>query len=204
MSGRTSHPLRRWSAAAILLAVLGAGCTIAEDAGPRLIPDEQRGQFGARPSGDVAAGSTHVFMIAPGSDDEQSKLRSVLRDVENDPEAIYESLFAGPNAAEQASGLSSVLPDELELLGARVRGRVLTIDVNDALQELTPDALRFAVAQIVITASEIDGVERVRLRIDGDNQAWPLGNAENTDRLLTPYDYPGFVESSQPPVPAFP
>jgi spore germination protein GerM len=70
--------------------------------------------------------------------------------------------------------------------------------------ELTAVALRTAVAQIVATASEIDGIEQVRIQIDGENQVWPVGDGENTGRPLTVYDYPGFIESSQPAYPAIP
>lgn len=181
-----------------------ASCAIQEDARSRSIPEDQRGQFGAPASGDIAAGTARIFLLAGASGTQDARLRSVLRDVPNDPQDILRSLLAGANSIEQDAGLSSVLPDDLELITARVRGRVLTIDVNDAFNELTPDALRFAVAQLVATANEIDGVEKVRLRIEGEDQVWPVGDGENTDRVLTVYDYPGFVESSQPAFPAFP
>lgn len=200
---------RRAAIAALCLAIVLNACTIREDAAPRDIPVEQRGQFGAQPTGDVAAGSNHIFLVT-GSGDEQPKLRSVLREAVDDPEAandaeaILASLLLGANALEQDRGLSSFLPEELQVESARVRARTLTIDVNDAFNELTPEALRFAVAQLVTTGSEIEGVQQVRIRIDEANQVWPLGDGENTDRALTVYDYPGFVESSQPAYPATP
>lgn len=197
-----THRIAR--AAVVATLVVCGACAIREDARPRAIPEDQRGQFGAPASGDIAAGTARIFLLAAQSGEQEARLRSVLRDVPNDPEDILRSLLAGANEIEQDAGLSSVLPDDLELLSARVRGRVLTIDVTDTFNELTPDALRFAVAQIVATATEIDGVERVRLRIDGENQVWPLGDGETTDRVLTAYDYPGFIESSQPAYPAFP
>ena len=80
----------------------------------------------------------------------------------------------------------------------------MTVEVSDAFGDLTPEALRLAVAQIVATASEIDGVEAVQLRIDGTARVWPLGSGELTDRPLTVYDYPGLIESTQPAFPAIP
>lgn len=157
-----------------------------------------------RATGDEAAGTNRVFLQAPQAGEQDAQLRSVLRDVPNDPEAILQSLIAGPNSTEREAGLSTLLPEGLELLGARLRARTLTVDVNDVFGELTPDTLRFAVAQIVATSDEIDGVENVRLQINGESQVWPLGDGQNTDRLLTLYDYPGVVESSQPPYPAIP
>jgi Sporulation and spore germination len=188
----------------VAIAVLAsAGCAIQEEGGPRIIPDEERGPLGAQPTGGAAAGSNRIFLLTPETGDEQPRLRSVLRDVASNPTAILSSLLAGENPIEQEGGLSSVLPDDLKLLSARLLGRRLTIDVNEAINELTSEALPFAVAQLVATATEIEGVENVRLQINGENQAWPLGNRENTDRLLTAYDYPGFVESSQSDYPSF-
>ncbi|NND74391.1 MAG: GerMN domain-containing protein [Ilumatobacter sp.] len=188
---------------ALVVLTTATSCAIQEDARPRTIPEDQRGQFGATASGDAAAGTARIFLLVSSAGDQEAKLRSVLRDVPNDPEDILQSLLAGANAIEEDGGLSSVLPDDLELLSARVRGRVLTIDVTDSFDEMTPDALRLAVAQLVATGDEVEGVEKVRLRIDGNNQVWPLGDGENADRLLTVYDYPGFIESTQPPYPAF-
>jgi spore germination protein GerM len=117
---------------------------------------------------------------------------------------VLESLFAGPNSSERDAQLDTAIPSDVELLGARSVGEVLTVDVNDVFDELTPDGLRLAVAQIVSTATDIDGVQSVQLRIEGEPGVWPLGNGELTQRPLTKYDYPGLVESSQPAFPAIP
>jgi hypothetical protein len=185
----------------LLAGVLTASCAISEDAAPVEIPQDQRGQFGAEPTGDAAAGNNRVFLVNSAID---GRLRSVLRAGPSDADGIFTSLFAGPNEAEADSGLSTFLPEGLELNNARIRVRSLTLDVNDVFDELTAVALRTAVAQIVATAGEIDGIEQVRIQIGGENQVWPVGDGENTDRLLTVYDYPGFIESSQPAYPAIP
>lgn len=197
----------RWKfAGAVFMAAssLVSGCAIQVDEATRPVPERDRGQFGVQEPGDAAAGASRIFLLAPASGDQQARLRSVRRNVPDDPDDIFESLIAGPNESERNAGLTSNLPDELELRSARLRGRILTVDVNAQFRELTSDALRVAVAQLVATANEIDGVERLRLQINGENQVWPLGDGQNTDRLLTIYDYPGFVESSQPAYPALP
>jgi spore germination protein GerM len=81
---------------------------------------------------------------------------------------------------------------------------VLTVDVSPEITELSGDLLALAVAQIVFTASEIEGVRAVRLRVDGQDQQWPKGDGETREGTLTVYDYPGLVESAQPPYPAVP
>jgi spore germination protein GerM len=181
-----------------------AGCAIKVDGTARPVPESERGQLGEESTGDEAAGSNRIFLLAPASGDQEARLRSVRRDVPSDAESILNSLIDGPNIAEREAGLASNLPDGLELDTARLRGRILTVSVNDVFGELTSDALRIAVAQFVATANEIDGVESLRLQIGSENQVWPVGDGQNTDRPLTIYDYPGFVESSQPAYPAIP
>jgi spore germination protein GerM len=180
------------------------GCSIQPDASPNDLPAERAEVFGDVATGDEAAGANRIYLLAPPDPEEAQRIRSVQRDVTNTPRSILSSLFAGPNASERDALLDTAIPAEVELLDARPVGRVLTVDLNDAFDELTPEGLRLAVAQIVSTATDINGVESVQLRIDGESRVWPLGNGELANRPLTRFDYPGLVESSQPPFPAIP
>ncbi len=188
----------------VVFAALVAGCSIKPDASPNDVPAERADVFGDPATGDEAAGSNRIYLLAPTDQDAPQRLRSVQRDVPTAPASVLGSLFAGPNAAERANQLDTALPTDVELLAARAVGQVLTIDLNDVFDELNTDGLRLAVAQIVSTATDIAGVEAVQLRIDGTPRVWPLGNGELTNRPLTKYDYPGLVESTQPAFPAIP
>jgi len=193
-------------AVAMTLIALGAfaGCSIQPEASPNDLPDERANVFGEPATGDEAAGTNRIYLLAPPDVEAPQRLRSVQRDVLPAAESVLESLFAGPNADERDAQLDTAIPADVELLDARPVGQVLTVDLNDVFDDLTPDGLRLAVAQIVSTATDIDGVRSVQLRIDGERRVWPLGNGELTDRPLTQYDYPGLVESSQPAFPAIP
>ena len=187
----------------LLAGLLAAACGIEPDSSPNELPDEERIQV-IVVTGEEATGTSRIYLLAPADQDEPSRLRSVSRDVPNDAPSLLTSLFAGPNADEQDQRLGTAIPRDIELLDQRTIGRVLTINVTDVFGELTPEALRLATAQIVVTADEVEGVDAVRIRIDGEPRAWPVGNGELTDEPLTIYDYPGLVESSQPPLPAVP
>lgn len=189
--------------AAVALATT-AGCSIQPEASPNDVPAERADVFGEPSTGDEAAGTNRVYLLAPTDPDAPQRLRSVQRDVPTTPSSVLASLFAGPNAAERAAQIDTAIPSDVELIAARPVGQVLTIDLNDAFDELTPEGLRLAVAQIVSTATDIGGVRSVQLRIDGEPRVWPLGNGELTDRPLTKYDYPGLAESTQPAFPAIP
>jgi spore germination protein GerM len=80
----------------------------------------------------------------------------------------------------------------------------LVVDVTPEITELSGELLVLAVAQIVFTADEIDGVRTVRLRVNGQDQRWPKGDGETRDGPLSVYDFPGLVQSAQPPYPAVP
>jgi spore germination protein GerM len=180
------------------------GCSIQPDAAPNDLPADRSEVFGDVAIGDIAAGTNRIYLLAPNDPEAPQRLRSVQRDVPTAPAAVLASLFAGPNAAERNAQLDTAIPADAELLAARPIGQLLTVDVNDVFDELTPGGLRLAVAQIVSTATDIAGVRSVQLRINGEPRVWPLGNGELTDRPLTKYDYPGLVESTQPAFPAIP
>ncbi len=192
------HAASRWVAAAAL--ALLAACSIGEDSAPRDIPEEARGNFGGGAAGGAAAGTSRIYLIT-ASEADQPLLRAVPRDVPGQPEAVLEALLAGRNVAEQ---LETAIPADLELVGARTLGQVLTVDVNGALADLDVNGLTLAVAQIVATATALDSVERVRLRVDGEQQEWPTGTGELTARALSVYDYPSLIETTQPAFPAIP
>lgn len=190
---------------AVTVALLAAAaCSIQPDAAPRAIPDGDRGLLDpVTPEGGEAAGSTRVFLVATG-DDGQQQLRSVLRRVDATPTAALEELFKGANDQEDEAGLGTELPDGLTLLDAEPVAGTLQVDVSQEILDLPAPALLLAVAEIVFTASELDGVREVRLKVNGQNREWPDGSGELQSRALTVYDYPGVAESSQPAYPAIP
>jgi hypothetical protein len=90
------------------------------------------------------------------------------------------------------------------VLSARVVGPTLVVDLSPQILELQSTALRLAVAQIVFTAGELEGVRSVRLRVDGQSRAWPAGQGDLQEKALTVYDFPGYAESAQPAYPPVP
>jgi spore germination protein GerM len=80
----------------------------------------------------------------------------------------------------------------------------LRIDVSQGLLQLSGQVLVAAVAQIVFTGAEIDGVRSVSISVEGAPQRWPVGSGELQSAPLTVYDYPGLVPSAQPAYPAIP
>lgn len=190
----------------VLLALIATGCGIASDDGPRDIPaaDQVELGLGGDNNAGAAIGTARVYFLSPEVVGQAALLESVARDVAETPTALLQALLAGPNQTEQANQFRTALPAGTELLDARRQGFVLRVDLSDAVLELSGEVLITAIAQIVFTASEIEGVRSVTIMVDGADQQWPVGSGELTSTPLTVYDYPGLVPSSQPDYPAFP
>ena len=72
------------------------------------------------------------------------------------------------------------------------------------MQAASGEDLIDALAQLVFTSSELDGVRQVRILVDGTGQLWPVGDGTLSSQPLTVYDYPGRVATAQPDYPAIP
>lgn len=197
---------RRLIAALAIAALPLSACGISSDDAPRNVPVAEQEQLGIasdRDAGD-ATGTARVYLLSPEAPGQALALQAVARDVNETPTALLEALFAGPNASEVDSQLRTALPTGTELLSARIQGGTLRIDVSQGLLQLSGQVLVAAVAQIVFTGAEIDGVRSVAISVEGDAQRWPAGNGELQSSPLTVYDYPGLVPSAQPSYPAIP
>ena len=115
-------------------------------------------------------------------------------------------MLKGPTPTEQDSeGLRTAIPAGTELRSAQVDGQgTLQVDVSAELLTSSGEVLLDAVAQIVFTGSELDGVERVRLLVDGEAQDWPTSSGDSTREPLSLYDFPDRIPFSQPDYPAIP
>lgn len=182
-------------------ALVMTSCGIQTDSAPRNLPDSERGPAAAgSSSGSDASGADRIYLVAPG---DERLLRSVPRDAAL-REDLMQILLLGPNDDEIAAQYSSFIPPDTQLLSARSKGQILIVDVTGEIAELTGQSLSQAIAQIVYTATEIDGIEAVQLKVDGVEVAWPKPNGEITADPLRIYDYPNFVQTAQPAYPAVP
>lgn len=195
---------RRTAALAALLSLVGCGINpdreVREIAPEQVVPIDPVGAGAGE-----AEGESRIFLVTDGGDGDQRLLRSVLRDVPASPTELMQALFAGPNDEEAETGLTSTLPPEVQLLDdpRQVTG-TLNLNVSAEILDLPTSELQLALAQLVFTAGELEGVRALRLRVDGEIRNWPDGRGEQQTASLTVYDFPGYAESAQPPYPAVP
>ncbi len=187
----------RWLVVAL---VLGA-CGIQPDAAPRDLPEDERAvTIDVTPGGSDAVGESRIYLLGPG---DEGLLRSVPREAPTRA-GLLDVLLAGPNDDELAEGWSSVIPPGTRLISTRLQNQTYTINLSPEITELSGQSLAQAVAQIVYTASELDGVEAVQLRVENEELAWPTTASGSTTGPLQVYDFPNVVVSAQPDFPVVP
>ena len=79
------------------------------------------------------------------------------------------ALLAGPTDFEREIGLTTAIPDGTELLGVELDGDTARVDLSETFGSGGGSAsMQARVAQVVHTATQLDGVERVRFLIEGE------------------------------------
>ncbi len=179
--------------------VLTASCGVQPDASPRDLPDAEQGlETPDESSGDIAAGADRIYLIGPGDD---RLLRSVQREADSASDLVR-TLLRGPNDDEIEAQFTTAIPSTTQLNDATIQGQNLTVDLTPDIIELDTQSLVRAIAQIVYTATELDGIETVQIEIDNERLSAPTPGGDTTTAPLRIYDYPGLIQTSQPAFPA--
>lgn len=197
-------------AALVALALLLAGCGVPTGGQPSTIPPSDVPYGLAEPSPpsttsappEVLPQTSRVFLLGPGDvlvprgrDLEGVGRRARLTE-------LLEELAKGPTAAEQDEQLSTALPPEVQLTVSSMEDGTAVIDMSAAPP--SGAAGRRAVAQIVLTATSVPGVDEVLLELAGEPIEAPLPGGELTDDPLTAEDFAGYELPTASPVPALP
>jgi hypothetical protein len=111
-------------------------------------------------------------------------------------------LATGPTADERDSRLSTALPPDVQLVLAGIEDGTATIDFSGDVEAPSGRQGRQAVAQVVLSATTLPGVDSVLLTRDGDPVEAPLPSGELTDEPLMPADYAVFLTPPPPPTAA--
>jgi hypothetical protein len=102
---------------------------------------------------------------------------------------LLEQLADGPTAAERDEQLSTALPPEVRLSVTGLDGGTATIDLDALAEAPAGGSGRRAVAQIVLTATSVPGIDAVLLELAGEPIEAPLPDGALSDRPLTASDY---------------
>ncbi|MBM3827697.1 MAG: GerMN domain-containing protein [Actinobacteria bacterium] len=194
--------VNRLLAVGCAVATLG-GCSLDAESTPRPIAQDPLRVGTEGPGTDSRTTGVGRVFLQRSDATGTSLLVAVQRDLNLDPTAAMRVLLEGPANDEQDSGLRTAIPRDTRLLSTRfVASGTVQVDITSSIFSVTGDDLVGAVAQIVLTLVDIEGIDRVSLVVDGETTEWPRGDGTLTSRPLTKFDFPGRALSSQPDYPA--
>jgi spore germination protein GerM len=118
---------------------------------------------------------------------------------------VLDQLFKGVST-DESTRLRTAIPNDTRLVSPpqlRTDG-TLTVNVSDAFFKSTGDLQIKAVAQIVFSTTDLPGVDRVKIEVDGQSYPWPRGDGTLAEDAVTQYDYPELDPTTQPDYPPLP
>jgi len=121
------------------------------------------------------------------------KLVAVERALHSDESPLAQALqdlFAGPSQEEIDQGIITQLPGGIKLLSFKVKQGVAIINLNSRINAYGGGASRVMgmIAQIVYTATELPGIEKVWIWVEGKKEVELGGEGLVLDRPLTRND----------------
>ena len=196
---RLPLPLGRRRGVACRLAVLALaaaaayGCGLPTDDSAKAIdpdelPESLRPGFTASATTTVPAPLTEarsVFLLTNPQDIERTIVVEVERQVDRSATLgdVLATLFGEATSAEESdAGYFNTL-ELFEILSATVIDGVATVNIvhlspEGEDQPPSADELRFAAAQVVFTASATEGIDGVRILLDGEEVSIPTSDAD--------------------------
>jgi hypothetical protein len=194
--------------AAFGMAGILVGCGLQPDSAPRDIQpaDIPSPRDLTAVSGPSTGERAKIFMLTVTDDGVTPVLAPVRRELEATTNARMTALLDGLTADEQTTRrLRSAIPPETRVLQADVRASGLAlIDLSKEFVAVSDQVLTEALAQVVFTITELTGVSRVQVLIDGLPHESPRGDGTRTSGPLTTFDFPDLNPSSQPEYPVIP
>ena len=180
-------------AALVLAAIAASGCGLPTDENAQAIdpddlPETLRPGFTASTTTTVPAPLTEsraVYLLTNPQDIERTIVVEVDRQVDRNATLadVLATLFGEATSAEESdAGYFNTL-ELFEILSATVIDGAATVDIvhlspEGEDQPPSADELRFAAAQLVFTASQAEGVEGVRILLDGEEVSVPTSDAD--------------------------
>jgi hypothetical protein len=176
--------------ALVAMASVSAGCGIPDDRRPTQLPGGIVEPVLA-PSEPVQSplAEVPVFLVQA-----ERLVPVVRRAAPGDIPVVLARLLAGPRQEEFAAGIRTAISPETELRSVRLVGDTVTVDLTAALVEVGGQEQILAVAQIVLTATAVPDVARVRLLLEGQAVEIPRADGTLTSDTLRSTDYEALLK----------
>lgn len=174
----------------LALALLVTACGIPVDASPETISVDlgDLGEIEEATGARLAAVS--IYLVR------DDRLVHVTRDLPSPAQLpdVLESLVSGETDPEDRAGLRSSIPIGTELREVTEEGGVARIDLSSDFAVVGGRQELLAVAQVVLTATGIEGVDAVVFELEGTPTDVPTPSGALADHPVTAEDYTTLLE----------
>lgn len=173
----------------VLVALVAAACGIPMEAEPEIldvkIQPVQESESVA--PGDLA--SVSIYLVR------NDALVRVTRDLPSPPSltSIFDSLLERVTEPERRANLRTAIPPGTRTIEVTEDGSTLRIDLSQEFASVGGEEEIFAVAQIVLTATSIEGVDLVAFQLDGVPTDVPVANGALSADPVGADDYAALV-----------
>lgn len=171
--------------------LLGVACGVPTDDEPRALAEDEI------PGGPIASETTTTTVVgSPGLPtelwfvrDQEDLQASVANLPSRRPATVLEALVATVPEELESEGLTTAIPPGTSVLGAETVDGTLTVDLSEEFSTVSGDAQILAVAQIVLTATDLAGVQRVAFAVEGEPRTVTDATGAEQDGPVTAADY---------------
>lgn len=105
---------------------------------------------------------------------------------------LLRQLLKAPSKSTDDSVLRSSIPSGTRLRSATQRGTVLVVDLSEDFGNVVGPSRQKAIAQIVLSATQLDRIREVRFRIDGEDIQVPSPTRGDVD-TVSACDFKGML-----------
>ncbi len=167
-----------------------SACGIPLDSEPRQVPLELPVPGGFEEAIGVELESVRIFLVR------DDQLVGVTRNVRAPARLVdvIEALVAGPTDAEERSGLRTSIPAGTTMSDVRQQGPIAVIDLSADFAAVGGAQEILAVAQFVLTTTQVEGIESVSFELQGVRTDVPITDGALSVEPVTAADYADLVD----------
>jgi spore germination protein GerM len=174
----------------LILVLVLCACGIPLDSQPREVPVDLPVPGGFEEAIGVELEPITIFLVR------NDQLVGVTRNVQAPARLmdVIEAVVAGATDAEDRSGLRTSIPAGTRLIDVRQEGSVAVIDLSAGFAAVGGVQEILAVAQLVLTTIQIDGIDSVTFELQGVRTDVPIADGALSVEPVTEADYADLVD----------
>lgn len=185
---------RRRLVVMILSALAFTSCGVPSDPSARLvpgdrIPDALKAVATAPPASAEPNELVDLWFV---HDDHLMRVRHPIA-TPIDAESVVAGLLSGPTDDERATTLRSAIPDSAAVDAVEVSGGVASVHLSPTFADIPAGDQLLAIAQVVLTLTDLRGIGRVRFFVGDAAATVPLSDGTTSDASVSRDDYSSLI-----------